>query len=111
MDYSDLKKQLTSQNILNVFTEFLGNGQIKGKDCWFKCPWHDDKKPSLSVSVNPENFGLYNCFVCSEIDTPQKKGNLITFLKEQNIQDPEEWLTQRFFKKIEKKINSSIRRS
>ena len=104
MDYSDLKKQLTSQNILNVFTEFLGNGQIKGKDCWFKCPWHDDKKPSLSVSVNPENFGLYNCFVCSEIDTPQKKGNLITFLKEQNIQDPEEWLTQRFFKKIEKKL-------
>lgn len=37
------------------------------------CPFHDDKKPSLSIS---EEKGLYHCFSC------KAGGNLITFVKE-----------------------------
>ena len=37
------------------------------------CPFHDDKKPSLSIS---EQKGLYHCFSC------KAGGNLITFVKE-----------------------------
>jgi DNA primase len=50
-------------DIVALFAEFGLKLERKGKSYTGLCPWHDDKKPSLSVD---REKGLYNCFGCGE---------------------------------------------
>ena len=45
-------------DIVNLFNEFGVLLTKKGKSYVGLCPWHEDKKPSLSVD---REKGLYNC--------------------------------------------------
>ena len=56
----DIKKEV---DIVTLFEHFGIRLQKKGKSWISKCPWHDDKSPSLSVD---KEKGLYNCFGCGE---------------------------------------------
>ena len=50
-------------DIITLFNEFGITLTKKGKSYVGLCPWHEDKKPSLSVD---REKGLYNCFGCGE---------------------------------------------
>ena len=50
-------------DIVDLFKEFGVILSRKGRNYTGLCPFHDDKKPSLSVD---KNKGLYNCFGCGE---------------------------------------------
>jgi len=50
-------------DIVYLFAEFGVKLTKKGKSYLGRCPWHDDKDPSLSVD---REKGLYNCFGCGE---------------------------------------------
>ena len=50
-------------DIITLFREFGVELKQKGKSWTGRCPWHDDKSPSLSVD---RDKGLYNCFGCGE---------------------------------------------
>jgi len=50
-------------DIVELFEEFGVKLTKKGKNHLGRCPWHDDKDPSLSVDGEK---GLYNCFGCGE---------------------------------------------
>jgi 5S rRNA maturation endonuclease (ribonuclease M5) len=56
----DIKKDI---DIVRLFQHFGVNLTKKGKSYLGKCPWHDDRNPSLSVD---REKGLYNCFGCGE---------------------------------------------
>ena len=50
-------------DIVELFREFGVKLEPKGKSWVGRCPWHNDKNPSLSVD---RRKGLYNCFGCGE---------------------------------------------
>ena len=50
-------------DIISLFTSFGVKLEQKGKSHSGKCPFHDDKTPSLSVD---RGKGLFNCFGCGE---------------------------------------------
>ena len=50
-------------DIVGLFEHFGVQLDKKGKSYLGKCPWHEDKTPSLSVD---KVKGLYNCFGCGE---------------------------------------------
>lgn len=76
-----IKKMITKEFIYKIYSKYLGEGVNKGNDEYaFICPFHKDTKPSFMVNIDPEKFGIYNCFVCNDIDTPQKKGNILSFI-------------------------------
>jgi len=52
-----------SVDIISLFTTFGVSLEQKGKSYIGKCPFHDDKTPSLSVD---REKGLFNCFGCGE---------------------------------------------
>lgn len=56
----EIKKKI---DIVNLFEQFGIKLTRKGKNYTGLCPWHDDKRPSLSVS---REKGQYNCFGCGE---------------------------------------------
>jgi DNA primase len=56
----DIKRKV---DIVLLFEHFGVRLQKKGKSHIGRCPWHDDKTPSLSVD---KEKGLYNCFGCGE---------------------------------------------
>jgi hypothetical protein len=56
----DIKKDV---DIVRLFEHFGVTLAKKGKSFSGKCPWHDDRSPSLSVD---RDKGLYNCFGCGE---------------------------------------------
>jgi DNA primase catalytic core len=50
-------------DIVALFASFGVKLSSKGKGFVGKCPWHEDKEPSLSVD---REKGLYHCFGCGE---------------------------------------------
>jgi DNA primase len=56
----DIKRRV---DIVQLFAHFGIALEKKGKSLAARCPWHDDKTPSLSVDADK---GLYNCFGCGE---------------------------------------------
>jgi DNA primase catalytic core len=50
-------------DIVMLFDSFGVELTAKGKGFAGRCPWHDDKEPSLSVD---REKGLYHCFGCGE---------------------------------------------
>lgn len=52
----------------------LERGRIKGL-----CPFHDDHKPSFSMSIESGKEGLYHCWSC------QASGNLAKFLRKKGL--------------------------
>lgn len=56
----DIKKDV---DIVSLFNHFGVKLTQKGKSFVGRCPWHEDKTPSLSVD---RGKGLYNCFGCGE---------------------------------------------
>jgi DNA primase len=59
-------------DIVALFAEFGVELKQKGKSFTGRCPWHDDKTPSLSVD---REKGLYNCFGCGE------SGDVVTLVE------------------------------
>jgi len=56
----DIKSRV---DIVSLFNQFGVRLTAKGKGFAGKCPWHEDKDPSLSVD---REKGLYHCFGCGE---------------------------------------------
>lgn len=56
----DIKSRV---DIVTLFNHFGVKLTAKGKGFAGKCPWHEDKDPSLSVD---REKGLYHCFGCGE---------------------------------------------
>ena len=67
-----LEKVKQQVDIYDVISDYVVLKK-RGKDYVGLCPFHDDKKPSFSVSVNKQ---LYYCFGCGQ------GGNAIKFLME-----------------------------
>jgi DNA primase len=59
-------------DIVALFAELGVELKQKGKSFSGRCPWHDDKTPSLSVD---REKGLYNCFGCGE------SGDVVTLVE------------------------------
>jgi DNA primase len=59
-------------DIVALFGEFGVELKQKGKNFTGRCPWHEDKTPSLSVD---REKGLYNCFGCGE------SGDVVTLVE------------------------------
>jgi DNA primase len=59
-------------DIVALFAEFGVELKQKGKSFTGRCPWHEDKTPSLSVD---REKGLYNCFGCGE------SGDVVTLVE------------------------------
>jgi len=59
-------------DIVALFAEFGVELKQKGKSYIGRCPWHEDKTPSLSVD---REKGLYNCFGCGE------SGDVVTLVE------------------------------
>lgn len=100
IDFEDLKRRLSSDDILKIFQQGLKEEGISvgGDEFKFTCPFHDDKDPSMHVNMSPEKFGTYNCFVCSSDEKPMKSGNLWNFIEVVLNKDPKKVLSK-FLKK------------
>ena len=72
MSNSEINSIRASVDIVNVVGSYLPLTQ-KGKNFSCKCPFHDDKSPSLSVSREKQ---IYKCFACGAA------GNVFTFVSE-----------------------------
>lgn len=68
----EIGKIRKSTNIVDVIGNYV-NLELKGKNYFGICPFHEDHSPSLSVS---EEKQIYRCFVCGA------GGNVFTFLQE-----------------------------
>lgn len=62
---------LQNADIVKIISSYL-DVQKKGRGYWAVCPFHDDTKPSLSIS--PEKK-IFKCFACGT------SGNAITFVQ------------------------------
>ena len=61
-----------------IFQNFITDkSQQIGNNIMVNCPYHIDKTPSMSISINPDK-PVYHCFSCG------KKGSWIGFYMEQN---------------------------
>ena len=77
MNIEELKDAIKSQPISLVISPYISLSK-KGQNFWGVCPFHNDSKPSLSVS---DQKGLYKCFACGAA------GDHITFVQKFNNQD------------------------
>ncbi len=66
-----IRKIVEESNIVEIVNEYVPL-QKKGNNFWGVCPFHDDTKPSMSVT-NVKH--MFNCFSCGT------KGNVITFVQ------------------------------
>ncbi len=66
----DKQKVLENLDKKGYYDRELSHVKWNGKEGLAKCPFHEDKNPSLSV--NPES-GLFNCFACGQ------KGSIFDF--------------------------------
>jgi DNA primase catalytic core len=69
LEKDDIKDRV---DIVALFGEFGVELKQKGKNFTGRCPWHEDKTPSLSVD---RDKGLYNCFGCGE------SGDVVTLVE------------------------------
>lgn len=86
-----------STDILKLFASFGVKLEKKGKSYVGRCPWHDDKTPSLSVDAEKK---LYNCFGCGE------SGDVFTLvekMKNCSFREALEYLRREDFRYYEKK--------
>ncbi len=60
-----------NSNIVDIISSYI-NLEPHGKNFFGVCPFHDDHKPSMSVS---EEKQIYTCFVCGN------SGNVFTFVQ------------------------------
>ena len=60
-----------SADIVSVISDYVTLTR-QGKNYFGRCPFHDDHKPSMSVSKERQ---LFKCFVCG------KGGNVFNFMK------------------------------
>ena len=61
-----------SADIVSIISNYIPL-KLQGKNYFGVCPFHDDHKPSMSVSKDRQ---LFKCFVCN------KGGNVFTFVKD-----------------------------
>lgn len=61
-----------SADIVNIISDYIPLN-LKGKNYFGVCPFHDDHSPSMSVSRERQ---MFKCFVCN------KGGNVFTFVKD-----------------------------
>lgn len=80
-----LKQKLNIVEIISQYTQL----EKKGNYYWYRCPFHKDLHPSMSV--NPVK-GTYKCFACGS------HGDSISFLAGMQNKSREEYLS--FNKKI-----------
>ena len=67
---ADIQRLLQAVDIVELVGTYVAL-KPKGKEMLGLCPFHDDKKPSLSVSAGKQ---IYKCFACGA------GGNAITFI-------------------------------
>tara|TARA_Y100000031_G_C7938818_1_gene256102 strand:+ start:168 stop:488 length:321 start_codon:yes stop_codon:yes gene_type:complete len=70
----------------HFFEHVMGVQRLKwsGEQGKSLCPFHDNKTPSLSVN---RKKGIYFCFSCGA------KGNAYTYAKENNIDNPRQYVS------------------
>ena len=68
-----LNEIVNKVDFYEFYKEFLPDLQIRGKNAWSACVFHNEVKPSLQVDLNT---GMFKCWGC------QKYGNIFTFYKE-----------------------------
>lgn len=96
ISYSIQKQIVKEVNIVEAVNEYVKLTK-KGSTFFGLCPFHDDSKPSMSVS---NNVKMYNCFSCGA------KGNVISFVsKYENISIDDACI--KLAKRIGLKIDSS----
>jgi len=86
-----------STDIVKLFSSFGVKLERKGKSYVGKCPWHEDKTPSLSVDAEKK---LYNCFGCGE------SGDVFTLVEKMkgcSFREALEYLRREDFRYYEKK--------
>ncbi len=66
-------------NVLEVVRPFIKKSRIRGNRITGLCPFHPDKKPSFSMSLEAGKEGLYYCFSC------HASGNLAIFLRKMKV--------------------------
>jgi len=52
------------QELINFLIKIGINPIEKGNDLWAVCPYHQEEKPSFSISIKKDNFGTFFCFGC-----------------------------------------------
>lgn len=73
MDNNNVINEIRSKvDIVDVISSYIPLIQ-KGKNYWAVCPFHDDTRPSLSVS---KSLQMYKCFSCGNA------GNVFNFIME-----------------------------
>ena len=66
---------------LDIAEDLMPDGELKGREYWHRCPFHDDKTPSFSINIEK---GTYHCFGCGA------RGDIINlYAKLNNITDAE----------------------
>jgi len=86
-----------STDIVKLFASFGVKLERKGKSYVGRCPWHEDKTPSLSVDAEKK---LYNCFGCGE------SGDVFTLVEKMkgcSFREALEYLRREEFRYYEKK--------
>ena len=73
IDDETIKKIKDSVDIVDIISSYNINLTGAGKNYFCVCPFHDDHKPSMSVSKEKQ---IYKCFSCGA------GGNVFTFLQE-----------------------------
>ena len=76
----DINNIRNNANIVDIISSYI-NLELKGKNYFGVCPFHDDHNPSMSVSPEKQ---IYTCFVCGAT------GNVFTFVQNyENVEFPE----------------------
>lgn len=66
-------------NVFELVRPYIREATIQGDRIKGLCPFHDDHKPSFSMSIEPGKEGLYHCWSC------QASGNLAMFLRKKGL--------------------------
>ena len=96
IDEDDEKHVLASDAFLKVLEEY-GDLKPSGARWTMRCPFHEDRNPSFSISFVDVLY-VYRCFGCGET------GNSISFLKKKENLDYVEVI-----KRLARKINYDLR--
>lgn len=76
-----VRSHASPEFILSLCEKHMGQHKDLGPNSkMFKCPFHEDGTPSLSV--DPMNMGMFQCFGCGE------KGNIFSILTYYGIETP-----------------------
>ncbi len=71
LSHEEINAIRRSANIVDVISNYV-NLELKGKNYFGICPFHDDHSPSMSVSPEKQ---IFTCFVCGV------SGNVFSFLQ------------------------------